>query len=270
MSARSLLSDTEYVLRETSSMFSNPAVLWSGGKDSTALLRMISGAFREFPFRVVHLDNGLEFPETYEYMEAVRELLGFDLLRVPVRTKRDDAAGLWCCGHNKTLALQKVVAARKFDALVVGIRWDEHGMRGMERYFSPRDREFRWNVFDPGKGKSGESLQEPEFMAWGIAVTDFGKGCDHVRVHPMLHWGEADVWKYVKDTDMPVNPLYFSRDGRRFRSIGCRECSVPVRSDASTIEDIIGELEISGSGERSGRAQEKEVAMQRLRSLGYM
>ena len=267
---KELLSKTEYILKEVKTQFSNVGVLWSGGKDSTALVYMIHNALREIPLRFVHLDNGMEFPETYEHMKNVQENLGFDVIREPIEIKHDDITGLSCCGQNKTEALKRVIKRERFDAIIVSIRWDEHGIRGMERYFSPRDSEFKWNVYNPEKGEHGEAMQDPEFINWGIAVSDFGEDCNHVRVHPILHWREIDVWNYIRKKNISMNELYFSKNGKRFRSIGCKECSVPVNSDAKTIDEIISELEATNSAERAGRMQDKELAMQRLRALGYM
>ena len=267
---KELLSKTEYILREAKILFKKVGVLWSGGKDSTVLLHIISNMFKEFPFTVTHLDNGKDFPQTIAHMEEIKDLLKFNIIKEPVEIKHDDITGLLCCGHNKTEALKRVIAREKYEAIIVSIRWDEHGIRGMERYFSPRDKEFRWNVYNPDKGEMGESLQDAEFINWGIAVKDFGENCDHVRVHPLLHWTELDLWRYIRQNRVPVNDLYFSKSGKRFRSIGCEECSVPVASSAETIDQIIKELEISKRKEREGRIQDKELAMQRLRSLGYM
>jgi len=267
---KDLLSKTEYVLKETKALFDKVGVLYSGGKDSTALLHMISNVFYEFPFKAIHLDNGKDFPETIEFMNKIQTLLKFDLIKEPVEIKYDDITGLVCCGHNKTEALKRVIAKEKFDAIIVAIRWDEHGIRGLERYFSPRDKEFRWNFYNPGKGQYGEALQDAEFIDWGIAVKDFGKNCDHVRIHPILHWTELDIWDYIRTTNLPINKLYFSKNGMRFRSIGCIECSLAVNSNASTIDEILEELRTTKTKEREGRVQDKELAMQSLRALGYM
>lgn len=270
MDISKFLSETDYILKEAKAQFRNVGVLWSGGKDSTAMLYMISNTFKGFPFKVVHLDNRKGFPETYEHMDTVRKDMGFIFMDETVEIKRDEITGLVCCGHNKTEALKRVIAREGFDAMIVGIRWDEHGIRGMERYSSPRDRKFRWNVYDPEKGKHGEALQDSEFVKWGIVVSDFGKDCNHVRIHPILGWREIDMWEYIKQNNIPVNGLYFSKNGKRFRSIGCMECSVPVESEASTIDEVIKELEVTKKKEREGRVQDKEMAMQRLRALGYM
>ena len=94
----------------------------------------------------------------------------------------------------------------------------------------------------------------------------------HLRVHPLLEWRELDVWLYVKREGIPVNPLYFSRDGLRYRSLGCKTCCSPIPSNASTIDEIIEEIRAGRTAERAGRAQDKEDAytMQKLRALGYM
>jgi sulfate adenylyltransferase subunit 2 len=93
-----------------------------------------------------------------------------------------------------------------------------------------------------------------------------------MRVHPILHWTELDVWQYVKQEKLPVNPLYFTNEGKRYRSLGCMPCTVPVQSTASNIDEIVHEIETTKTSERAGRAQDKEKAymMQKLRSLGYM
>jgi sulfate adenylyltransferase subunit 2 len=94
----------------------------------------------------------------------------------------------------------------------------------------------------------------------------------HMRVHPILHWTELDAWQYVKEENLPINPLYFAKDGKRYRSLGCQPCTIPIPSTAQTIDQIIQELRTTKITERAGRAQDKEKAymMQKLRSLGYM
>jgi len=128
-----------------------------------------------------------------------------------------------------------------------------------ERYFSPRNREFQWNYKD----------QPPEL--WDQYKTK-QEGEEHIRVHPLLHWTELDIWNYIKREGIPVVELYFAKGGRRYRSIGCEPCCSPIPSDADTIDKIVEELKTTKISERSGRAQDKERAymMQKLRALGYM
>jgi len=273
-----LVSKSEYILREVSSRFENPAVLWSTGKDSTCMLSLIRNVFGEVPFPVVHLDTGRKFPEIYEFRDKLSKEWGLNLM-----VSRNSDAGdvspekshFECCSALKTEALKNVLREHGFDALIMSIRRDEHYMRNLERFFSPRDREFRWHIVRPKEPQEVgdapfESLQNPEL--WDLYQTDFGEKCSHVRVHPILHWTELDVWRYTKESNLPVNSLYFSKDGKRFRSLGCMPCTTPIESGASSIDEIISELETTRIPERSGRTQDKEreETMRKLRSLGYM
>jgi len=88
----------------------------------------------------------------------------------------------------------------------------------------------------------------------------------------LLHWAELDVWNYIRKEKIPVNPLYFAKRGKRFRSLGCAPCTIPIESKSNSVDKIIKELRLGLSSERKGRIQdkEKEYMMQKLRSLGYM
>jgi len=253
------------IIREAKAQFSKPAVLWSTGKDSTATLWLCRKAFfGEIPFPVIHIDTGHKFPEIYEFRNRVAGEWGLNLMIA----KNVNALGggmspekgrLECCTLLKTEALKEFVRREGIDALILAIRRDEHGIRAKERYFSPRDVDFSWHYED-----------QPAEL-WDLYVKP-SEDFSHMRVHPILHWTELDVWRYVRHEGLPVNPLYFARGGRRYRSLGCMPCTVPVSSTASTIDEIVVELETSGIPERSGRSQDKEKAymMQKLRALGYM
>ncbi len=93
-----------------------------------------------------------------------------------------------------------------------------------------------------------------------------------MRVHPILHWRELDVWEFMRAEKLPINPMYFARNGKRYRSLGCEPCTFPIESNAATVDEIVEELKVSRVAERSGRAQDKEnsFTMQKLRALGYM
>jgi sulfate adenylyltransferase subunit 2 len=279
---RELVSKTEYILRHARANFRNPAVMWSTGKDSTAMLSLIREAFMgEVPFPVIHLDTGRKFPEIYEFRDRMADEWNLDLIvgrngeamENGVSPDRDGHFG--CCTALKTETLKQVLMKHGFDALIMSIRRDEHYMRCLERFYSPRDAEFKWHIVRPKvHGETGdapfESLQNVEL--WDLFQTDFGDGCSHVRVHPILHWTELDVWRYTKENSVPFNPLYLSRGGKRYRSLGCECCTTPVESRASSIDSILEELETTRIPERSGRSQDKEreETMRRLRSLGYM
>ena len=177
------------------------------------------------------------------------------------------------------IKVKDVLKKHKFDALIMSIRRDEHYMRNLERYYSPRDKKFKWHLVRPktkSELKEGDapfvSEQQVEFAGWNLFQTDFGKNCHHVRVHPILHWNELDIWEYIKEKKLPINPLYYSKNGYRYRSLGCMPCTVPIKSNAKTIDDIIEELKTTTIEERAGRSQdkEKEQMMRRLRAMGYM
>lgn len=253
------------IIREAKAQFKNIAVLWSTGKDSTTTLWLCKKAFfGKIPFPVVHIDTGYKFPEIYEFRDRIAKEWNLDLIvarneEALRRGMSPEKGKLQCCTALKTEALKALIKERGFDALILAIRRDEHGIRAKERVFSPRDENFRWRYED-----------QPAEM-WDLYVKP-SEDFSHMRVHPLLHWTELDVWLYVKREGLPVNPLYFARNGKRYRSLGCMPCTVPIPSNACTIDEIIEELKTSKIPERAGRAQDKERAymMQKLRSLGYM
>ncbi len=249
-----------FILRAATSKFENVAARWSMGKDSTTMLAIARKAFLgKVPFPVIHIDNGIDFPETYQFREDLAKKWKLDLIVAQSEIK-PEMSGFSCCGENKTVALKRVMAQYGFDALIVSIRRDEHGIRSKERYMSPRDRDFKWNYQDqPAELWNNYSSKLDE------------KG--HVRVHPLLDFNEIDIWEYIRKENVPMNQLYFSGgSGYRYRSLGCTHCTSMVKSNANSVPDIIKELSNTKTEERSGRDQdkEKEYVMQRLRSLGYM
>lgn len=274
-------SKTIYIMRETKSQFKNPCLLWSMGKDSTLMLYLCKEAFfGEIPFDVVHIDTGYKFPEMYAFRDKLEKEWALPLMieryakgQRMIHPHPDKNGHEFCCSTLKTRSLKEVIEIKGYDAVIVGIRRDEHGVRGKERYMSPRDKDFKWNVSRPREGgDSGlESLQDPEMGGWDIYATEFA-GAQHVRVHPILHWCEQDVWEYISWKGIPVVPLYFARDGERYRSLGCTPCTEPIKSSADTIDKILEELEKTKIPERSGRVQDKEeeAVMERLREWGYL
>lgn len=262
---KELESKSIYIIREAYKQFKDIAMLWSIGKDSTTLLWLCRKAFYgKIPFPVIHLDTSYKFKEIYEFRNRYAEEWGLNLIvgRNEEALKRrvgPEKDRLTCCTQLKTEALKQVIAQYKFKALLLGIRRDEHGIRAKERVVSPRNQEFQWDYKN----------QPPELWDYYKSKQE---GEQHVRVHPMLHWTELDIWKYVRQEKIPVVQLYFAKNGRRFRSIGCETCCMPIDSNADNVDKMIEELETTKIAERSGRAQDKERAytMQKLRSLGYM
>ncbi len=211
------------ILREAYFRVTPLAMLWSMGKDSTALLWLARKAFfGSVPFPVVLLDTDMELPEVYAF--------------------RDE-----------------LVARERYRGIVVGIRRDEQAMRAKERVFSPRLADGAWDL----------KHQPPEL--WDVYHTDIPDD-RHLRVHPLLDWTEIDVWRYTKREHIPVVPLYFARDGMRYRSLGEKNITRPIRSNAATIDEIIAELESTRDPERAGRTMDSETedAFERLRTGGYM
>lgn len=264
MELKELENKSIYILKETHAQFKNPAILWSCGKDSTTMLWLCKKAFfGKIPFPVIHIDTGRKLKKIYEFRDRIEREWNLNLVisenKKDIKEKTNPKDGRFkCCTKLKTEALKKCINEYGFDAVIVSIRRDEHGVRGKERVFSARDKDFKWDYF----GQSAE--------VWDIYC--YSSKAHHTRVHPLLEWNELDVWKYIQQEKIPVNPLYFAKRGKRFRSLGCKPCTSPIKSNAKSIEEIIEELKKTNIGERDGRVQDKEeeVMMERLRALGYM
>ncbi|MBI2978833.1 MAG: sulfate adenylyltransferase subunit 2 [Rhodospirillales bacterium] len=261
----SLESKSVYILREAFSRINRLAMLWSIGKDSNVMLWLTRKAFfGHVPFPVVHVDTTFKLPEMIAFRDRYAKEWGLDMivasndeaLRGGMNHKKGRVV---CCSALKTEPLKRIIAERGFTGVIAGIRRDEEGTRSKERVFSPRGENAHWDLAD----------QPPEF--WDQFKTDVPKGT-HLRVHPLLHWTEIDVWRYVERESIPVVDLYFARDGQRYRSLGCAPCTGSIASNATTVAEIIAELESTRVPERAGRAQDKESedAFERLRTDGYM
>jgi sulfate adenylyltransferase subunit 2 len=147
----------------------------------------------------------------------------------------------------------------KLKGIILGIRRDEERLRAKERVFSPRAVSGEWNFRE----------QPPEF--WDQFNTLPPEG-SHLRIHPLLHWTELDIWLYVKREEIPVVPLYYAKNGKRYRTLGEKDITFPIDSNAATIDEIIAELRATKVPERVGRAMdhESEDSFERLRASGYM
>lgn len=265
-----------YILREAFNKINKIGMFWSFGKDSTVMIHLVRKAFfGNVPFPLVHCDTELEMDEVYAYRDKYVKEWNIDLITQicpSLETTDPTLPAAARLGARKTGGIKMVQEKYKFNGLVAGIRRDEEGTRAKERYFSPRNADNQWNVKD----------QPPEF--WDQYTTDFPPGT-HVRIHPLLHWTELDVWEYIRREDIPMVPLYYARkynefEGRdfggqmmRFRSLGEKGITWPLPSEATTIDEIIEELKTTKTSERSGRpmgADEDESSFERLRADGYM
>lgn len=260
-----LEAESIYILREAYKNLGKLGMLWSIGKDSTVMLYLAQKAFfGHCPFPLIHVDTTHKIPAMIEFRDKLAQEYNVKLIVHTNQAALDAGMGpekgrLACCKALKGEGLQQVVQNHGFEGLIVGIRRDEEGSRSKERVFSERDKDSNWDYAD----------QPPEL--WNQFKTDFKKG-NHIRVHPLLGWREIDVWEYIKRNNIPVIDLYFSKAGKRYRSLGCAPCTNPVNSTASNIDEIIEELKATTETERSGRAQDQEDAhaLEKLRKNGYM
>ncbi len=261
----SLENESIFIIREAYNKTKNLAVLWSMGKDSTVMLHLVRKAFvGNCPIPLVHIDTSYKIPEMITWRDEfvkrhnLRLIVGQNKAALEAGMSPEQGR-LTCCGALKTQGLLDTVKANKIQALLVGIRRDEEGSRGKERVVSPRPESGTWTYKEqPAEIWQYYNLHVPEAV--------------HLRVHPLLHWTEMDVWEYIKREHLEIMPLYFSNEGKRYRSLGCYPCTGTIDSEASSLDEIIDELKTTRTTERAGRAQDKvdTYAMQKLRSGGYM
>ena len=287
-----LESQSVYIFREAYRSFKNLVMLWSIGKDSTVLLWLARKAFFDHvPFPLMHIDTAYKIPKMIEYRDRfamewkLNLVVGENIRAIEAKETFPDGKlnRLQCCASLKSEALKHTLSGEwprrvldhstgkfvkhqngePFTGVIVGARADEEGSRSKERYFSPRDQHSEWDVGD----------QPPEL--WNQFKTDFAPGT-HVRIHPLLDWTELNIWEYIERENIPIVDLYFNQgDGKRYRSLGCWPCTLPVQSDAKNVKDVIEELrsgKFSNIAERSGREQDKEdcSGLETLRREGYM
>ncbi|MBQ5942334.1 sulfate adenylyltransferase subunit CysD [Massilia sp. AB1] len=290
-----LESEAIHILREVAAECSNPALLFSGGKDSVVLLRLAEKAFRpgKFPFPLVHIDTGHNFDEVIAFRDARAAELGERLivgsvedsikrgtvrLRNPATDSRNAA---------QAVTLLETIAEHGFDACIGGARRDEEKARAKERIFSFRDEFGQW---DP-------KAQRPEL--WDLYNTRVHPG-ENMRVFPISNWTELDVWQYIAREKLALPPIYFAherqviprngllvpltpltpaREGEtvetrtvRFRTVGDISCTCPVASTADTVEGIIAETAVTEVTERGATRmddQTSEASMEKRKKAGY-
>lgn len=252
-----------FIFREAFAQLRKVAMLWSLGKDSNVMIHLARKAFfGRLPFPVMHVDTGRKFPEMYAFRDTYAQEWDLDLIVEdcpPIEATDPTLPPAARSAARKTEGLRLALAKHGFDGVIAGIRRDEEPTRAKERFFSPRGTDGAWNVRE----------QPPEF--WDQYNTTLTPGA-HVRIHPILHWTELDIWAYTAREGIPVIPLYFAKDGKRYRSLGDRDITFPVVSEAATVDEILAELAVTKTPERSGRAMdhESEDAFERLRTAGYL
>jgi sulfate adenylyltransferase subunit 2 len=258
-----LESDSIFIIREAFSRIKPLGMLWSLGKDSNVLLWLVRKAFLgHVPFPVILLDTGNELDEVYAFRDRYVKEWNLSYINAecpPIEETDPSLPPMSRAAARKTLGLERLIGQRRLRGILLGIRRDEQAIRSKERIFSPRDATGKWDFRN----------QPPEF--WDQYKSEVPSDA-HIRIHPLLAWTELDIWRYIEQEDIPVVPLYFARNGKRYRSLGEKDITFPIASNASTIQEIIVELEATREPERAGRGMdhEREDAFEALRSSGYM
>ncbi|MGB1055470.1 MAG: sulfate adenylyltransferase subunit CysD [Flavobacteriales bacterium] len=289
-----LEAEAIYVIREVYAQFDNPAILFSGGKDSIVVTHLARKAFwpAKIPFPLVHIDTGHNFPETMAFRDQLVDELGVNLVVGSVQASIDEGAVQEETGMNasrnalQTTTLLDTIERNNFDACMGGARRDEEKARAKERFFSHRDDFGQW---DPKN-------QRPEL--WNLFNGKKRMG-ENFRVFPISNWTEMDVWQYILKEDIAIPELYFAKERNviwrngswlpvsefitlkdtdqpamkmvRFRTLGDITITGGQASDADTLEKIIQEVASSRQTERGNREDDKrsESAMEDRKRQGY-
>lgn len=258
-----LESQSIYILREAYATVSPLCMLWSVGKDSTALLWLVNKAFLgQPPFPLVHLDTGMELDAVYDFRDKMIKDMALDVRieQCPPESSVDSTfPPATRAAARKTEGLKNLIAQNGYKGVILGIRRDEQGLRAKERFFSPRRNDGLWDF----KNQPAELWDQYAYH------TDDDT---HLRIHPLLQWTEIDIWHYTKRENIPFVPLYLAQNGKRYRSLGEKNITHPVASHAATVDEIIVELQSTRDSERQGRSMdhESEDSFERLRRTGYM
>jgi sulfate adenylyltransferase subunit 2 len=291
----SLEAESIHIFREVAAEFERPVLLFSGGKDSLVLLRLAEKAFRpgRFPFPIMHVDTGHNFPEVIEFRDRLIDSLGERLIVASVQDSIDHGRVTEETGPRasrnrlQTVTLLDAIAEHGFDSAFGGARRDEERARAKERVFSFRDDFGQW---EPKR-------QRPE--VWALYNGRIRKG-EHVRVFPLSNWTELDVWQYIAQEKLEVPNIYyahtrqvFERDGMlyamsphvqliegetpfeasvRYRTVGDMTCTGAVRSYATTLPEVVSEIaatRVTERGETRADDRVTEAAMEDRKREGY-
>ena len=290
-----LESEAIHIFREVAGQFERPALFFSGGKDSITLVHLALKAFRpgKFPFPLVHIDTGHNFPEALQFRDDLVEKIGEKLIvrkvedTIRIKNLSEPRGKFASRNALQTYTLLDTIEEFKFDACIGGARRDEEKARAKERIFSVRDEFGQW---DP-------KLQRPEL--WNIYNGRIHKG-ENVRCFPISNWTELDIWNYIKKENIELPSIYFAHDREvlehdgqlvaisdfirkddtdivstkrvRYRTVGDMTCTAAVESAASSIDDIISEITATKTSERGEtRIDDRvsEAAMEDRKKNGY-
>ncbi|RJX31041.1 MAG: sulfate adenylyltransferase subunit CysD [Oxalobacter sp.] len=290
-----LESEAIHILREVAAECANPVLLFSGGKDSVVLLRLAEKAFRpgKFPFPLMHIDTGHNFPEVIAFRDQRAAELGETLIvrsvedsikrgTVRLRNPQTDSRNA-----AQAVTLLEAIEEFKFDACIGGARRDEEKARAKERIFSFRDDFGQW---DP-------KAQRPEL--WSLYNTRVHPG-ENMRVFPISNWTELDIWQYIAREKLALPSIYYAHERQviprngllvpltdltpplegevvetrtvRFRTVGDISCTCPVQSPAASPATIIAETAITDVTERGATRmddQTSEASMEKRKKEGY-
>ncbi len=290
-----LEAESIHIIREVAAEFSNPVMLYSIGKDSSVMLHLARKAFYPGPppFPLMHINTTWKFREMIEFRDRMAAESGMELIEHINREGVEAGVNPFDHGSSaytdvmKTQALKQALDEYGFDAAFGGARRDEEASRAKERVFSFRDKHHRW---DPKN-------QRPEL--WNLYNARVKKG-ESIRAFPLSNWTELDIWQYIYLEQIPIVPLYYAaprpvveRDGMlvmvddermplepgevpekrwvRFRTLGCYPLTGAVESKAATLPEIIQEMLLTRTSERSGRAIDHDQAgsMEKKKREGY-
>jgi len=290
-----LESEAIHIMREVAGQFERPALLFSGGKDSITLVHLALKAFRpgKFPFPLVHIDTGHNFPEALQFRDDLVESIGERLIvrkvEDTIREKKlTEQKGKFASRNAlQTYTLLDTIEEFGFDACIGGARRDEEKARAKERIFSVRDEFGQWNP----------KLQRPEL--WNIYNGKIHKG-ENVRAFPISNWTELDVWNYIRREKIELPSIYFAHDREvlefqgqlvaisefikldpedkvvtkkvRYRTVGDMTCTAAVESGATTLDEIVKEIIATKTSERGEtRIDDRvsEAAMEDRKKNGY-
>jgi sulfate adenylyltransferase subunit 2 len=289
-----LENESIYILREVATQFKNPALLFSGGKDSIVMAHLAKKAFypTKIPFPFLHIDTGHNFPETIEFRDYYLNKLGVDLIVRYVQdaidtNKVQEETGKYASRNAlQTVSLLDAIEEFAFDACMGGARRDEEKSRAKERIFSVRDDFGQWDY----------KKQRPEPFMMLNGKIHFG---ENVRAFPISNWTEEDIWSYILQENLEIPSIYFSHDRKlverdgayiaysdhlnivesdniiektiRFRTVGDMTCTAAFVSEADTVEKILHENVASKHSERGARIDDKrsESALEERKKGGY-